>query len=66
MARVDFFVEKKGGKIFPERSEYIPDSFDQHVSKMWKRGIPFRQLIDKLIDFALEQHAEKARTKYSD
>ena len=27
-------------------------------------GIPFRELIDKLIELALEQHAEKVRTKY--
>jgi hypothetical protein len=27
-------------------------------------GIPFPELIDKLIELALEQHAEKARAKY--
>ena len=27
-------------------------------------GRAFRELIDKLIELALEQHAEKARTKY--
>jgi D-alanine-D-alanine ligase len=33
--------------------------------KLWEAsGIPFRELIDKLIALALEQHAEKARTKY--
>jgi D-alanine-D-alanine ligase len=33
--------------------------------KLWEAsGIPFPQLIDKLIELALEQHAEKARTKY--
>jgi D-alanine-D-alanine ligase len=33
--------------------------------KLWEAsGIPFRELIDKLIELALEQHAEKARTKY--
>ena len=33
--------------------------------KMWEAsGIPFRELIDKLIELALEQHHEKARTKY--
>ncbi len=33
--------------------------------KLWEAsGIPFRALLDKLIALALEQHAEKARTKY--
>jgi D-alanine-D-alanine ligase len=33
--------------------------------KLWEAtGIPFRQLLDKLIALALELHAEKARTKY--
>jgi len=33
--------------------------------KLWEAtGIPFRELIDKLIALALELHAEKVRTKY--
>ena len=33
--------------------------------KLWEAsGIPFRDLIDRLIELALDQHAEKARTKY--
>jgi D-alanine-D-alanine ligase len=33
--------------------------------KLWEAsGLPFRELIDRLITLALEQHAEKARTKY--
>ena len=27
-------------------------------------GIPFRELIDKLVELALGRHAEKVRTKY--
>jgi len=66
MARVDFFVEKKGGKIFLNEVNTIPGFTSISMyPKMWEAsGIPFRQLIDKLIDFALEQHTEKARTKY--
>jgi D-alanine-D-alanine ligase len=33
--------------------------------KLWDAdGIPFRELISKLIELALEQHREKVRTKY--
>ena len=66
MARVDFFLEKKGGKIFLNEVNTIPGFTSISMyPKLWEAsGIPFRDLIDKLIGFALEQHAEKARTKY--
>jgi D-alanine-D-alanine ligase len=66
MARVDFFVEKKGGKIYLNEVNTIPGFTSISMyPKMWEAsGIPFRDLIDKLIELALEQHAEKAHTKY--
>jgi D-alanine-D-alanine ligase len=66
MARVDFFVEKKGGKIFLNEVNTIPGFTSISMyPKMWEAsGIPFRELIDRLIALSLEQHAEKARTKY--
>src|ERR1700686_4362557 len=66
MARVDFFLEKKGGKIYLNEVNTIPgfNSISMYP-KLWEAsGIPFRELIDKLIALALEQHAEKALTKY--
>ena len=67
MARVDFFLEKKGGKIFLNEVNTIPGFTSISMyPKMWEAsGIPFRELIDKLIELALEQHREKARTKYA-
>ncbi len=66
MARVDFFLEKKGGKIFLNEVNTIPGFTSISMyPKMWEAsGIPFRELIDKLIELALDQHREKARTKY--
>ncbi|GAC1662510.1 MAG: D-alanine--D-alanine ligase [Candidatus Acidiferrum sp.] len=66
MARVDFFLEKRGGKIFLNEVNTIPGFTSISMyPKLWEAsGIPFRELIDKLIELALEQHAEKARTKY--
>ena len=66
MARVDFFLEKRGGKLFLNEVNTIPGFTSISMyPKLWEAsGIPFRQLIDKLIALALEQHAEKARTKY--
>jgi D-alanine-D-alanine ligase len=66
MARVDFFLEKEGGKIFLNEVNTIPGFTSISMyPKLWEAsGIPFRDLVDKLIELALEQHREKARTKY--
>jgi D-alanine-D-alanine ligase len=66
MARVDFFLEKRGGKLFLNEVNTIPGFTSISMyPKLWEAsGIPFRQLIDRLIELALEQHREKARTKY--
>ena len=66
MARVDFFIEKRGGRIFLNEVNTIPGFTSISMyPKLWEaNGIPFRQLISRLIDLALEQHREKARTKY--
>jgi D-alanine-D-alanine ligase len=66
MARVDFFLAKDGGKIFLNEVNTIPGFTSISMyPKLWEAsGIPFRELIDKLIDLALELHREKARTKY--
>ena len=66
MARVDFFLEKETGKLFLNEVNTIPGFTSISMyPKMWEAsGIPFRELIDKLIELALEMHREKARTKY--
>jgi D-alanine-D-alanine ligase len=66
MARVDFFVEKRGGKIFLNEVNTIPGFTSISMyPKLWEAdGILFRELISKLIELAMERHREKARTKY--
>jgi D-alanine-D-alanine ligase len=66
MARVDFFMEKTAGKIYLNEVNTIPGFTSISMyPKLWEAtGIPFRELIDRLITLALELHAEKARTKY--
>ena len=67
MARVDFFLEKKAGKLFLNEVNTIPGFTSISMyPKLWEAsGISFRELIDKLIALALEMHAEKGRTKYA-
>ncbi len=67
MARVDFFLEKRSGKIYLNEVNTIPGFTSISMyPKLWEAsGIPFTELIDRLITLALEQHREKTRTKYA-
>jgi D-alanine-D-alanine ligase len=67
MARCDFFLERKTGKIFINELNTIPGFTSISMyPKMWEAsGLPYPKLIDRLIELALELHSEKARTKYS-
>ena len=67
MARVDFFLETKGNKLYLNEVNTIPGFTSISMyPKLWEAsGISFRELIDKLIELAFEQHREKTRTKYA-
>jgi len=67
MARVDFFLERKGGKLYLNEANTIPGFTSISMyPKLWEAsGISFRELIDKLIELAFEMHNEKTRTKYA-
>lgn len=67
MARVDFFLEKKGNKLYLNEVNTIPGFTSISMyPKLWEAsGIPFRELVDRLIELAFEIHREKARTKYA-
>ncbi|MDE3169305.1 MAG: D-alanine--D-alanine ligase [Acidobacteriota bacterium] len=67
MARCDFFLERKTGKIYLNELNTIPGFTSISMyPKMWEAsGLPYPQLIDRLIELALELHGAKARTKYS-
>lgn len=67
MARVDFFLERPGGRIFLNEINTIPGFTSISMyPKMWEAsGVPYPELIDRLIQLALEEHRERQRTKYS-
>jgi D-alanine-D-alanine ligase len=67
MARCDFFMEKRTGKIYVNELNTIPGFTSISMyPKMWEAsGLPYTKLIDRLIELAFELHREKARTKYS-
>jgi D-alanine-D-alanine ligase len=67
MARCDFFLECRTGKIFVNELNTIPGfTAISMYPKMWEAsGLPYPKLIDRLIELAFELHRAKARTKYS-
>jgi len=67
MARVDFFLEKRSGRILLNELNTIPGFTSISMyPKMWEAsGLSYPDLIDRLIQLALERHAQKLRTKYS-
>ncbi len=67
MARVDFFLEHRTGRILLNEINTIPGFTSISMyPKLWEAsGLPYRELLSRLIDLALAQHREKLRTKYT-
>ncbi len=67
MARVDFFLERRTRKIYVNELNTIPGFTSISMyPKMWEAsGLSYSQLLDRLIELALEEHQEKSRTKYA-
>ena len=67
MARVDFFVSKKENKIYLSEINTIPGFTSVSMyPRLWEAsGIPYSELIDRLIHLALERHQDKNQNKIS-
>jgi hypothetical protein len=66
LSRVDFFLQPDGELLINEINT-LPGLTDvSGFPKMWEAtGIPFRQVIDQLVEFAIERHRERARNETS-
>jgi D-alanine-D-alanine ligase len=67
MARVDFLLETSSGKIYINEINTIPGFTSISMyPKMWEAaGVPFAELLDRLIELALERHRSRQATRYS-
>jgi len=61
MARVDFFFEKRSGRIIVNELNTIPGFTEVSMyPKLWEAsGISYPHLLDRLIELALERYTEK-------
>ena len=67
MARVDFFLDGKGGGLYLNEVNTIPGfTTISMYPKMWaESGVPYPALLDRLIALALERHGEKQMLRTS-
>jgi D-alanine-D-alanine ligase len=67
LARVDFFLTRKGGDLVVNELNTMPGLTEvSGYPKMWEAsGLPFQRLLETLIDLAFERHKEKSLTKTS-
>ncbi len=66
-ARVDFFVRRDNGELIINELNTIPGLTEvSGYPKMWAAsGMPFPQVLDRLIELALERHQDKIRNTTS-
>jgi D-alanine-D-alanine ligase len=67
MGRVDFLLESATGKLYINEINTIPGFTSISMyPKMWEHsGIAFAELIDRLIELALDRHKCKKATKFT-
>jgi D-alanine-D-alanine ligase len=66
MARVDFLMETASDKLYINEINTIPGFTSISMyPKMWEAaGVPFAELLDRLIELALERHRSRQATRY--
>ncbi len=66
MARVDFLLETSTGKFYINEPNTIPGFTSISMyPKMWEAaGVPYAELITRLIDLALERYGEREATRF--
>jgi D-alanine-D-alanine ligase len=67
LARVDFLMDPRTGKIFVNEINTMPGFTSISMyPKLWAAsGIEYPELIDRLIQLGLERHAEKKQNRYT-
>jgi D-alanine-D-alanine ligase len=67
LARVDFLLNGKTDALYINEMNTLPGFTSISMyPKLWEAsGIPYSELIDRLIDLALERHADRQRSKTS-
>ena len=67
LARVDFLMDPRSEKMYVNEINTLPGFTSISMyPKLWAAtGIPYPELIDRLIQLGMERHAEKKENRYS-
>jgi len=67
LARVDFLLDPKNDKLYVNEINTMPGFTSISMyPKLWEAsGLPYPRLIDRLIQLALDRHADKKKNQYS-
>ncbi len=67
LARVDFLMDPRSGKMYVNEINTLPGFTSISMyPKLWEAsGIPYPELIDRLIQLGLERHRDKKQNQYS-
>jgi D-alanine-D-alanine ligase len=67
LARVDFFIEKESGQVYINEVNTMPGFTSISMyPKLWEAsGLTFTQLLDRLIELAIERHEDRQRNRTS-
>ncbi len=65
MARVDFFVERSTGEVYINEINTIPGfTRISMYPKLWEAsGLSYHELVEKLIELAIERHEDRANNR---
>src|SRR5713101_8070758 len=67
LARVDFFIERETGQVYINEVNTLPGFTSISMyPKLWEAsGLSYDQLLDRLIELAIERHADRQRNRTS-
>ncbi|MEO7022107.1 MAG: D-alanine--D-alanine ligase A, partial [Ktedonobacteraceae bacterium] len=67
LSRVDFFMERETGKIYINEVNTMPGFTEISMyPKLWAAsGLSYTQLLDRLIELAIERHEDRQRNRTS-
>lgn len=61
--RIDFMIDEETGELYVNEANIIPGSLAFYL---WQEnGIPYKDLVDKMVEFALRAHADKNHSVFA-
>jgi len=67
LARVDFFLQQESGQIYINEVNTMPGFTEISMyPRLWEAsGLPYAQMLDRLIELAIERHEDRQRNRTS-